>query len=67
MAEPEHWYWDLNKNCAVRAAERGPGSDTLGPYGSKAEAEHWRAKVEERNETWEEADDDWENPDDDDE
>mgnify|MGYP001823978981 FL=1 len=63
MGDPDAWYWDLNKQRAVRASERGPGSDTLGPYASKFEAENWQAKVEERNEEWEDADEQWEDPD----
>lgn len=62
MSEPEQWYWDLSKNRAVRASERGPGANTLGPYPSKFEAENWQSKVEERNEEWEEADEEWEHP-----
>jgi len=65
MSARERWYWDLTKNRAVPAAERGPGANTLGPYGSRAEAANWREKVEERNETWEEEDEEWANPDDD--
>ena len=62
MSDADDWYWDLNKQRAVRASERGPGADTLGPYPSKFEAENWQAKVEERNEEWEEADDEWADP-----
>jgi hypothetical protein len=36
----------------------------LGPYGSKLEAEHWRERVEQRNETWDEADEAWAGDDD---
>jgi hypothetical protein len=59
MSEQEPWYWDLNKNRAVRASERGLAADTLGPYPTKFEAEHWHDRVEERNEAWEEADEEW--------
>ena len=59
-ADSEQWYWDLGRNVAVPASERGPGDQTLGPYGSKAEAENWRSTVESRNEEWDEADDEWE-------
>ena len=52
----EQWYWDLNRKRAVPASERGPGDNTLGPYPSRAEAENWRAKVEQRNEAWEDDD-----------
>jgi hypothetical protein len=53
------WYWDLRRQRAVPASERGPGDQTLGPYPSKAEAENWKATVEERNEGWEQADEEW--------
>jgi hypothetical protein len=56
----EQWYWDLHHKRAVPASERGPGTEVLGPYSSRAEAENWHAKVEERNEGWEEADEAWE-------
>lgn len=59
MGKTEQWYWDLNKQRAVLASERGPGDDTLGPYDSRGEAENWRAKVEARNDSWDDADDEW--------
>ena len=65
MTEREQWYWDLERARAVPASERGKGDNTLGPYESRAEAENWRAKVAERNDTWDEADEEWEHPDDD--
>lgn len=65
-ADAEEWYWDLRRNKAVRADERGPGDDTLGPYASRFEAENWKAKVEERNEEWQDADEEWEHGDRDD-
>jgi hypothetical protein len=61
------WYWDLRRNRAVPAAERGPAEDLLGPYASRAEAEHWRDRVEQRNEAWDEADEEWDRPSDGDE
>mgnify|MGYP000238432591 CR=1 FL=1 len=53
------WYWDLNKQIAVRADNRGIADNTLGPYASKAEAENWKATSEKRNDTWDSADDEW--------
>jgi hypothetical protein len=52
----EQWYFDLNRKVAVPASERGPGDHMLGPYPSRADAENWKAKVEERNEAWDEHD-----------
>ena len=54
----EQWYFDLDRKVAVPAAERGPGDNMLGPYPSRADAENWKAKVEQRNEAWDEDDDD---------
>lgn len=58
--ERVEWYWDLGRGIALTADERGPGDQTLGPYPSRPAAEHWRDKVESRNESWDEADDEWE-------
>jgi len=67
--EPTEWYWDLERNAAVTADERGPGDHTLGPYRTRGEAENWKATSEARNETWDDADEEWESrgegPDDD--
>ena len=59
MSESTEWYWDLSKKAAVRADDRGPGDQTLGPYDSKAEAENWKATSEARNDAWDDADDEW--------
>ncbi len=57
--DEERWYWDLSRGTAVRASERGPGAQTMGPYASRAEAERWQERVDDRNEAWEEADEEW--------
>jgi len=64
MTESNEWYWDLVKKEAVRADDRGPGDQTLGPYESKAEAENWKSTSEARNDAWDDADDEWNQPDD---
>jgi hypothetical protein len=53
------WYWDLDKQIAVRADNRGPADQTLGPYPSKAEAESWKTTAERRNEVWDSDDEEW--------
>jgi hypothetical protein len=58
-ASSDQWYWDLAKNVAVHAADRGASDHLLGPYPSKFDAENWKAKVEERNDEWAGADDAW--------
>ncbi len=59
MSTDDTWYWDLERKVAVPAAERGPADRLLGPYASRAEAENWKAKSEQRNEGWDDADDAW--------
>ncbi len=59
MSHDDTWYWDLERKVAVPASERGPADHLLGPYPSRAEAENWKAKAEQRNEGWDEADDAW--------
>ena len=62
VSDDTTWYWDLERKVAVPASERGPADHLLGPYPTRAEAENWKAKVEERNEGWDEADEAWEHP-----
>jgi hypothetical protein len=59
VSDDSEWYWDLDRQRAVPARERGPATRVLGPYASRHEAEHWRSLVEARNESWDEQDDDW--------
>jgi hypothetical protein len=61
----EQWYWDLTKGRAVPASERGPADKVMGPYPTQEEAEHWRERVEARNEAWKQADREWEGEDED--
>ena len=55
----QQWYWDLKHGRAVQSSERGKADDLLGPYASQDEAEHWKDRVEARNESWKEADKEW--------
>ena len=59
----EQWYWNLKEGRAVPASDRGKAEDLLGPYTSKDEAEHWRERVDARNEAWAQADREWEGDD----
>lgn len=57
---PDAWYWCLDHRRAeprfgCRAEVR------MGPYASKEEAEHWRERLDARNETWDAEDERWEN------
>ena len=60
MSDSTEWYWDLDRDLAVPADERGPGDRMLGPYRTKGEAENWRSTVAARNESWDDADEEWE-------
>jgi hypothetical protein len=53
------WYWDLDKKIAVRADNRGPGDQTLGPYDTQGEAENWQATSAKRNDAWDHDDEQW--------
>lgn len=63
MSDDTGWYWDLERNVAVPASERGPAAHLLGPYPSRAEAENWKATSEQRNEAWADDDEAWEGSD----
>lgn len=53
------WFWCLRHGQAEPAAEACAADDRLGPYESKEAAEHWKERVESRNEAWDEADRAW--------
>jgi hypothetical protein len=57
--DESQWYWDLRRKVAVPASRRGPFDQVLGPYASRAEAEHWKERVDERNAEWEQEDEEW--------
>ncbi len=54
------WYWCLKHG---RAEGGGVGTcppeDRMGPYESQSEAEHWKERVEARNEKWDREDREW--------
>jgi hypothetical protein len=59
----DEWYWSLAERRAVHRSEKGPADHVLGPYPSKEAAEHWRERVDQRNEAWDDQDDAWEGDD----
>jgi hypothetical protein len=63
----DEWYWSLAEQRAVHRTEKGPADQVLGPYPSKDAAEHWRERVDQRNEAWDDQDEAWEGDDDDEE
>lgn len=55
----DQWWWCLKHQRAenppdVRDAER------MGPYESQEAAEHWKERLDARNEEWEKEDERWE-------
>ena len=54
------WYWCLDHGAAEPGSSDCPPDRRLGPYPSKEAAEHWKERVEARNEAWDATDDDWE-------
>lgn len=55
------WYWCLHHGRAEPASSPCPPAERMGPYESRAAAEHWRERVEARNEQWDEEDRKWSN------
>ncbi len=53
------WYWCLKHKRAEGAEGSCPPEDRMGPYESQEEAEHWKDKVEARNEEWDAEDRAW--------
>lgn len=63
MTDAKQWYWCL-RHQRVEPADEGCANDQrMGPYPSREEAEHWKAKVAARNEEWDEEDREWEGDD----
>ena len=60
MSETKQWYWCL-RHQRVESEDTGCANDQrMGPYPSADAAEHWKDKVESRNEAWDEEDRKWE-------
>jgi hypothetical protein len=49
------WYWCLEHQRAEKLGDLD-GSERMGPYPTKEDAEHWRERVAQRNEAWDEDD-----------
>ncbi|MDQ6613509.1 MAG: hypothetical protein M3083_01785 [Actinomycetota bacterium] len=57
MANGE-WYWCLDHEQAETSGSSCPPGRRLGPYQSKEAAEHWKERVDQRNQAWD-AEDEW--------
>ncbi|MHB1931257.1 MAG: hypothetical protein ACYCUG_17845, partial [Acidimicrobiales bacterium] len=51
------WFYCF-KHHKVETRTECRRQDRMGPYATREAAEHWRERVEERNEAWEAEDDD---------
>ena len=58
MSETEGFYYNLSTG-AVEEGRQSPGSELMGPYQTRAEAERALQIAATRNEAWEEADEEW--------
>jgi hypothetical protein len=58
MAESE-WYWCLDHKAAEPADHACSPENRMGPYASRDEAERWKERVADRNETWDREDAEW--------
>jgi hypothetical protein len=57
--DDQEWYWCLEHNAPERADGGCPPDRRLGPYPSREAAEHWKERVDARNEAWDAADRSW--------
>ena len=53
------WFWCMKHKRAEQGPDACPPDDTMGPYESKDAAEHWRERLEARNEKWDKEDREW--------
>jgi hypothetical protein len=60
MASTDQWYWCFEHQRAENEGEQCRASGRLGPYGSKHEAENWKAIKDAREQTWKQEDEEWE-------
>ena len=58
MADGE-WYWCLDHNAAEPADKACAADNRMGPYESKAAAEHWKERADARNDKWDRDDAEW--------
>jgi hypothetical protein len=63
VANDDEWYWCLEHKRPEKAEDGCPPDKRLGPYPSRDAAEHWKERVEARNEKWDAEDREWEGDD----
>ena len=55
----DSWYWCLKHTRAEPAATVCPPDDRMGPYESREAAEHWKERLDARNDVWDAEDREW--------
>ena len=56
----EEWFWCLEHKAAEPGEEGCPPDRRLGPYPTRAAAEHWKEQFDARNKAWDDEDKAWE-------
>lgn len=59
MSESTEYYYNLTTK-SVEEGRQSPASELMGPYASRAEAEHALQRAAERNAEWEQESQEWE-------
>ena len=60
MDTDQEWYWCLDHERAEPAGEACAQDKRLGPYESRAAAQNWKQRHEQREEHWKEQEEAWE-------
>ena len=58
MSDAGNWWWCLDHETAEPESSSCPPDRRLGPYPSRDAAEHWKERVDARNEAWDAEEDD---------
>ncbi|MGY5764610.1 SPOR domain-containing protein [Brachybacterium sp. DNPG3] len=58
MSEPTQYYYNLETRSVEEGAQ-SPAKDLMGPYATRAEAEHALQRAAARNSSWDEEDAAW--------
>jgi hypothetical protein len=59
VIDDDRWYWCFDHDGAEQGVSGCRADRRLGPYESRAAAEHWRERKDARNERWDAEDRRW--------
>lgn len=54
-----NWWWCMRHARAETGDDVCPPDDRMGPYESRDAAEHWKDRLEARNDKWDREDKEW--------